>query len=315
MTTGEYTTTLGVQDLLDAGLHFGHQTKRWNPKMKRYIFGARNGIYIIDLDKSLFLLKEAAKFAYDTAIRGRSILFVGTKKQSQEAVKAAAERSQQPYMVNRWLGGTLTNLLTIRKSVARLRELDGYEKDGSMEKFPKKEVARMRHELEKLNFNLSGIAKMGELPGALFVIDTNRKAIAVAEAVRLKIPVIAVCDTNSDPEHVDYPIPGNDDAIRAIKLVVDVIAEAVERGHAEYSKVAAEEAKRKAAEHAAQEAKAKAGAAARAASPTPSDGKAPERRVVGRKPRAVKEATEAAPAAETPAPEAPAAEGTTPAQS
>ena len=266
MSTSEFTSNVAVKDLLDAGLHFGHQTKRWNPKMKRYIFDARNGIYIIDLDKSLYLLKEAQKFLYDTVARGRSVLFVGTKKQAQEPVKEAAERSKQPFIVNRWLGGTLTNLTTIRKSVARYDDLERMETDGSFDKAPKKEVARMRHELEKLRFNLSGVRKMDRLPGALFVIDTNREAIAVAEAKRLGIPVVAVVDTNSDPDPIDYPIPGNDDAIRAIKLVVDVIAEAVEKAEQEYAKVAAEESKRKAAEEAAAHAKAKAEQAARAAS-------------------------------------------------
>lgn len=266
MSTSEFTSNVAVKDLLDAGLHFGHQTKRWNPKMKRYIFGARNGIYIIDLDKSLFLLKEAQKFLYDTVARGRSVLFVGTKKQAQDPVKEAAERCKQPYIVNRWLGGTLTNLSTIRKSVARFNELERMETDGSFEKLPKKEVARMRHELEKLRFNLSGIRQMDRLPGAMFVIDTNREAIAVAEAKRLKIPVVAVVDTNSDPDPIDHPIPGNDDAIRAIKLVTDVIAEAVEKAEQEYAKVAAEEAKKRAAEEAAAQAKAKAEQAARAAS-------------------------------------------------
>jgi small subunit ribosomal protein S2 len=265
VSTSEFASNVAVKDLLDAGLHFGHQTKRWNPKMKRYIFGARNGIYIIDLDKSLFLLKEAQKFLYDTVARGRSVLFVGTKKQAQEPVKAAAERCKQPYIVNRWLGGTLTNLTTIRKSVARYNELERMETDGSFEKAPKKEVARMRHELEKLRFNLSGVRNMDRVPGAMFVVDTNREAIAVAEAKRLKIPVVAVVDTNSDPDPIDHPIPGNDDAIRAIKLITDVISEAVEKAEQEYAKVAAEENKRKAAEEAAVQAKAKAEHAARAA--------------------------------------------------
>jgi small subunit ribosomal protein S2 len=265
VSTSEFTSNVAVKDLLDAGLHFGHQTKRWNPKMKRYIFDARNGIYIIDLDKSLFLLKEAQKFLYDVIIHGQSVLMVGTKKQAQDAVKEVAERCKQPYVVNRWLGGTLTNLLTIRKSVARFKELERMETDGTMEKLPKKEVSRLRHEMEKLRFNLSGITEMQKLPGAMFVIDTQREAIAVAEARRLKIPVVAVVDTNCDPDAVDHPIPGNDDAIRAIKLVVDVIGEALAKAEQEYAKVAAEESKRKAAEQAAVEAKAKAEHAARAA--------------------------------------------------
>ncbi len=265
MSTSEFTSNVAVQDLLDTGLHFGHQTKRWNPKMKRYIFGAHNGIYIIDLDKSLFLLKEAQRFLYDVVSRGRRVLFVGTKKQAQDPIKDAAGRCKQPYIVNRWLGGMLTNLATIRKSVARYDELERMEQDGSFEKLPKKEVARMRHELEKLRFNLSGVRDMSQLPGALFVVDTNREAIAVAEAKRLKIPVVAVVDTNSDPDMIDYPVPGNDDAIRAIKLVVDVIAEGVERAEQEYAKVAAEEARKKAAEEAAAQAKQKAEQQARTA--------------------------------------------------
>ncbi len=265
MSTSEFAPNVAVQDLLDAGLHFGHQTKRWNPKMKRYIFEARNGIYIIDLEKSLFLLKEAQQFVYDLVVRGRSVLFVGTKKQAQAVVKDAAAKASQPYVVNRWLGGTLTNLTTIRKSVARMRNLTQLEQDGSFEKMPKKEVAKLKHELEKLRHNLSGLADMEQLPGALFVVDTNREAIAVKEAQRLNIPVVALVDTNSDPDPVLHPIPGNDDAMKAIKLVVDVIGEAVAKGHAEYAKVAAEESRRKAAEHAASEAKARAESVARAA--------------------------------------------------
>lgn len=302
MTTGEFTSNLAVQDLLDAGLHFGHQTKRWNPKMKRYIFGARSGIYIIDLDKALYLLKDAQKIAYDLASHGRTILMVGTKKQAQEAIKTAAEKSKQPYVVNRWLGGTLTNLTTIRKSVARLREIEKLETTGQMEKLPKKEVSRLRHELEKLKFNLSGLTDMSQLPAAMFVIDTNREAIAVAEAVRLKIPVIALLDTNSDPEPIQYPIPGNDDAIRSIKLVVDVIGEAIEKGANEYAKVAAEENRRKAAEKAAVEAKAKAEAAARAANPVPAPDSAKTAERKTRKPKGDEGAAPTAPEAPADAP-------------
>jgi small subunit ribosomal protein S2 len=265
VSTGSFSSTVAVKDLLDAGLHFGHQTKRWNPKMKRYIFGARNGIYIIDLDKSLTLLKQAQQFIYDTVVSGKTVLLVGTKKQAQDLIKEAAEKSKVPYVSNRWLGGTLTNLTTIRKSVARMRELEKLEQDGSFDKMPKKEVSRLRHELEKMRFNLSGIAGMNGLPGAMFVIDTNREAIAVKEANRLKIPVIAVVDTNSDPDPIDYPIPGNDDAIRALQLIISVIGETIEKATQEYAKVAAEEAKRRAAAEAASQAKVKAEAAARAA--------------------------------------------------
>ena len=265
MSTAEFSSNVAVKDLLDAGLHFGHQTKRWNPKMKRYIFGARNGSYIIDLDKSLALLKEAQKFIYDTVVTGRSILIVGTKRQAQDQVKEIAERTKMHYVSNRWLGGTLTNLSTIRKSVARMNELEKLEKDGKLEKMPKKEVSKIRHELEKMHFNLNGIREMSNLPAAMFVIDTNRESIAVAEANRLKIPVIAVVDTNSDPDPINFPIPGNDDAIRAIQLITTVIGETIEKATQEYAKVAAEEARRRAAAEAAAQAKAKAEAAIRAA--------------------------------------------------
>jgi small subunit ribosomal protein S2 len=265
VSTVEFSSNVAVKDLLDAGLHFGHQTKRWNPKMKRYIFGARNGIYIIDLEKSLVLLKEAQKYIYDTVVAGRSILLVGTKKQGQDLIKEVAERCKMPYVTNRWLGGTLTNLTTIRKSIARMRELEKLETDGKLEKMPKKEVSKIRHELEKMHFNLNGIRDMDGLPAAMFVIDTNRETIAVAEANRLKIPVLAVVDTNSDPDPINYPIPGNDDAIRAIQLIVTVIGETIEKATQEYAKVAAEEARRRAAAEAAAQAKAKAEAAVRAA--------------------------------------------------
>lgn len=242
---------LNVQDLLDAGLHFGHQTKRWNPKMKRYIFGERNGIYIIDLNQTQDLLGKARQFVYDTISRGRKILFVGTKKQAQEPLKEAATRLKMPYVINRWLGGTLTNLQTIRKSVAHMRDFMKLEADGAVNTMPKKEVARMRRELEKLHYNLDGIADMDNLPGAMFVVDVKREAIAVAEANRLKIPVIAVIDTNCDPDPVDYPIPGNDDAIRAIRIMVDSISNTIQQAANEYAKVAADEARKRAAAEAA----------------------------------------------------------------
>jgi small subunit ribosomal protein S2 len=306
----EFNSNVAVKDLLDAGLHFGHQTKRWNPKMKRYIFGARNGIYIIDLDKTAVLLREAQQFIYDTVVSGKHVLLVGTKKQAQDPIKLVAERTKMPHVANRWLGGTLTNLTTIRKSVARMRELDKLEQDGSFEKMPKKEVSRLRHELEKMRFNLLGIADMSHLPGALFVIDTNREAIAVAEAIRLKIPVIAVVDTNSDPDPINYPIPANDDAIRAIQLVVDIIGGTIEKATQEYAKVAAEEARRRAASEAAQQAKAKAETAARAASAAAvaaGDGEAREKRAA-RKPKAK---ADEAPAGETAADSAPPETATT----
>ena len=236
---------LSVRDLLDAGVHFGHQTKRWNPKMKSYIFDKRNGIHVIDLSKGLLALKASAEFLYELALSGKNVLFVGTKKQAQDNVRETAERSKQFHVTNRWLGGTLTNSSTIRKSVRRMRDIQQMEKDGTLGSMHKKEAASLRRELEKLQRGLSGIAGMSELPGAMVVIDINREAIAVAEARRLNVPVIAIVDTNCDPELVDYPIPGNDDAIRAIKLVCDVLGDAVQRANAEYERVAAEKARKK----------------------------------------------------------------------
>ncbi len=257
VTTTSVQTDVTIRDLLEAGLHFGHQTKRWNPKMKRYIFDERNGIYIIDLAKSLALLSEGQQFIYDTVVRGRGVLFVGTKKQAQVPLKEMAERLNQHYVTHRWLGGTLTNNKTIRQSVARMKKIETMEEDGSMATLPKKEVAQLRRELTKLQRNLSGLAKMEELPGAMFVVDVNRESIAVAEARRLHIPVIALVDTNCDPDPIDYPIPGNDDAIRAIRLVVKVIGDTILQASNEYAKVAAEEARRKAAAEAEAEAKAR----------------------------------------------------------
>ena len=239
-----------VKSLLEAGCHFGHQTKRWNPKMKPYIFDSRNGIYIIDLEKTLVGLQEAKRFARETVGRGRQILFVGTKKQAQEPLRLVAEELKQPYVVNRWLGGMLTNNRTIRQSVARMRKLEQMEKDGSMDKLPKKEVAGLRHELAKLQKNLSGVADMDSLPGALFVVDIMRDAIAVSEAVRLNIPVVAMVDTNCNPDPVSYVIPANDDAIRSIKLIVEDMAHAIREARDEYEKSAAENARKRALEDA-----------------------------------------------------------------
>ena len=253
-----------VRDLLDAGLHFGHQTKRWNPKMKRYIFGERNGIYIIDLSQSLAMLKEAQRFLYDTVSRGRKVLFVGTKKQAQDPLRECAERLAQPYVVHRWLGGTLTNATTVRRSVGRMRELQGLtNEEGEVQANSKKEGAKLRRELNKLERNLSGVADMEQNPGALFMVDVNRETIAVAEASRLKIPIVALVDTNCDPDLVDYPIPGNDDAIRSIRLVIGLLGDTIQHAANEYAKFAAEETRRKEAEKA--EAKTRAEAAATAA--------------------------------------------------
>ena len=251
---GEAPEGIGVRDLLEAGLHFGHQTKRWNPKMKRYIFDKRNGIHIIDLAKSLVMLQSALEFVHDVVANGRSILFVGTKKQAQQVIKETAVACDQHYVTNRWLGGTLTNSNTIRRSVARMREIQEIEKTGMPSH--KKEAARLRRELEKLSRNLSGVANMDQHPGALFVVDINREAIAVAEARKLNIPVIAIVDTNCDPDPIDYVIPGNDDAIRAIKLITAALADSIQRAAAEYAKKAAELARQKAeAEKAAEKAR------------------------------------------------------------
>ncbi|HIE11181.1 MAG TPA: 30S ribosomal protein S2 [Kiritimatiellae bacterium] len=216
-----------IEDLLEAGLHFGHQAKRWNPKMKRFIYDERKGIYIIDLAKTLACLQEARRFVFEVVAGGKKILMVGTKKQARDTLREVAQRLGQPYVTFRWLGGTLTNHQTIRSSVSRMRRLETMEKDGTFGRLAKKEVSRLRRQLEKLRRNLEGIADMEQLPGAVFVVDTNREAIAVAEARRLGIPVVAIVDTNVDPDMVDYPIPGNDDAIRSIRLVVNVLAAAI----------------------------------------------------------------------------------------
>ncbi len=222
-----FSKTIAVQDLLDAGLHFGHQTKRWNPKMKRYIHGAKNGIYIIDLNKTLSQLQLAQTFVNDVVLRGEKILFVGTKKQAREIFKNTAEDTNQPYVIHRWLGGMLTNNKTIRSSVARMRELQKMEKDGTMDKLLKKEVSVLRRELNKLERNLTGIGDMEKKPGALFVVDLKREHLALAEAKRLNIPVVALVDTNADPDLVDYPIPGNDDSLRSVGLIAEVLGETI----------------------------------------------------------------------------------------
>jgi len=245
MDTVQETAELTVKDLLDAGLHFGHQTKRWNPKMKPFVFDKRNGIHIIDLTKTLEQLEKAKAFVYETAARGRPILFVGTKKQAQQVTKEIATSCGQPYVSTRWLGGTLTNSLTIRKRIKYMHQVEKMEKDGDFEKMPKKEVAVLRNELEKLRKNLSGLANMDDKPGAMFVVDVNREAIAIAEANRLHIPVIAIVDTNTNPDPVDYPIPGNDDAIRGIKMIAGALAAVISKGVSEYSKIAVEENKKR----------------------------------------------------------------------
>lgn len=216
-----------MKELLEAGVHFGHHTRRWNPKMKRYIYGARNGIYIIDLHQTLQLFDQAQAFVQEVVQNGGHILFIGTKKQAQEAVKEAAERSRQYYVNKRWLGGMLTNWKTIRERIKRLNDLEKMEQDGTLDRLPKKEAAKLREEKEKLQAVLGGIKEMPGLPHAVFIVDLKKEHIAVQEARRLEIPIIAIVDTNCDPDEVDYVIPGNDDAIRAIKLLCNRIADAI----------------------------------------------------------------------------------------
>jgi small subunit ribosomal protein S2 len=219
-----------MKELLEAGVHFGHQTKRWNPKMKEYIFGERNGIYIIDLQKTLKMFKEASKFVTDLTSTGKLILFVGTKRQAQDAIAEEATRAGMPYINSRWLGGLLTNWVTVQKSVKRLAELDDMSTDGRYELLTKKEVIKLERERKHLSTNLSGIKAMKRLPDALFIVDSNNEAIAVAEARKLGIPVVAVVDTNCDPTVVDYVIPGNDDALRAIRLFTMKMADSAAEG-------------------------------------------------------------------------------------
>ena len=222
--------TITMKELLEAGVHFGHQTKRWNPKMKEFIFGERNGIYIIDLQKTLKMFKEASKFVQDSASERKLVLFVGTKRQAQDAIAEEARRCGQYYVNQRWLGGLLTNWVTVQKSVKRLKELDEMATDGRYELLPKKEVIKLERERKHLEANLAGIKEMNHLPDVIFVIDSNKEQIAVREARKLGIPVVAVVDTNCDPSEVDYVIPGNDDALRAIRLFASKIADSVVEG-------------------------------------------------------------------------------------
>jgi len=222
--------TITMKELLEAGVHFGHQTKRWNPRMKEYIFGERNGIYIIDLQKTLKMFKEASKFVTDLTSQGKVILFVGTKRQAQDAIAEEANRCGMFYINQRWLGGLLTNWITVQKSVKRLQELDEMATDGRYELLTKKEVIRLERERKHLQANLAGIKNMRRLPDALFVVDSNNEAIAVKEARKLGIPVVAVVDTNCDPTVVDYVIPGNDDALRAIRLFTSKVSDSVVEG-------------------------------------------------------------------------------------
>ena len=232
---------IALKDLLEAGVHFGHQTKRWNPKMKSYIFGERNGIYIIDLAKTAKLFRDAEQFTTNLAADGRTVLFVGTKRQAQDAVAEEAQRCGMFFVNQRWLGGLLTNFSTIQRSLGRLRDLEAMETDGRYDTLSKKEISQLEKEKRKLQKNLEGIRNMSRLPDALFVVDTRKEKIAVDEARKLKIPVIGVVDTNCDPDEVDFVIPGNDDALRAIRLFAAKIADAVLNGRGMREAAAAED--------------------------------------------------------------------------
>ncbi|MFC0271322.1 30S ribosomal protein S2 [Metabacillus herbersteinensis] len=220
-------SVISMKQLLEAGVHFGHQTRRWNPKMKRYIFTERNGIYIIDLQKTVKKVEEAYKFVRDLSADGGQVLFVGTKKQAQDSVKDEAERSGMYYINQRWLGGTLTNFETIQKRVRRLKDIERMQEDGTFEVLPKKEVVQLKKELERLEKFLGGVKDMKKLPDALFIIDPRKERIAVAEARKLNIPIVGIVDTNCDPDEIDYVIPANDDAIRAVKLLTAKMADAI----------------------------------------------------------------------------------------
>jgi small subunit ribosomal protein S2 len=223
-------SNISMKALLEAGVHFGHQTRRWNPKMQKYIFGTRNKIHIIDLQKTVKELKKAYKFIRDSVAEGRTVLFVGTKKQAQTPLKEEAKRCNAYFVSDRWLGGTLTNYETIKKSINRLRELDRMKADGLFDVLSKKEAAQLERERLKLEKSLEGIREMNNLPGLMFIVDPSEETTAVTEARKLEIPVVAICDTNCDPDAVDYPIPGNDDAIRAVKLFCSIVADAVLEG-------------------------------------------------------------------------------------
>ncbi len=231
---GEQMAYITIRELLEAGVHFGHQTKRWNPKMKKYIFGARNGIYIIDLQQTVKLFRKAHDFIKNVAASGQDVLFVGTKKQASEAIYEEANRAEQFYVQNRWLGGMLTNFQTIKNNINRYHFYKTIENDGSLENYPKKEQSKMIKEKDKLEFAIGGISNMKRLPGAIFIIDPKNEAIAVKEGKRLGIPIVAIVDTNCDPDDIDYVVPGNDDAIRSIRLFASSIADACIEGRALY---------------------------------------------------------------------------------
>lgn len=225
--------SITMKELLEAGVHFGHQTRRWNPKMKDYIFGQRNGIYIIDLQRTIKIFKEALQFLKDVTVEGKEVLMVGTKKQAQDIIKDCAEKCEACYINQRWLGGVLTNFNTIRGSIEKLIELEEMKEDGRWELMSKKDQSKMEKVYRKLSRNLGGIKNLNELPGALFVIDSIKEEIAIKEAQKLKVPIVAVVDTNGDPENIDYPIPGNDDAVRAIELFTSKVAEVIVEGKKE----------------------------------------------------------------------------------
>jgi small subunit ribosomal protein S2 len=237
--------SIGVKELLDAGVHFGHQTKRWNPKMKPFIFDARNGIHIIDLSKTLNQLDAACNFLSETVRKGGKVLFVGTKKQAQQAVKETAKECGQYFVTERWLGGTLTNFATIKRSIARLKQIEKMEADGTINNYVKQEQSVIRREAARLVKFFDGIRAMDKLPGAMFVVDIKREHNAVAEARRLKVPVVAIVDTNCDPDLVDFPVAGNDDAIRSVRMILATVGQAVTQAQAEYE---AKYARRKTAE-------------------------------------------------------------------
>ncbi|MBE6381779.1 MAG: 30S ribosomal protein S2 [Lentisphaerae bacterium] len=291
-------TGISLKDMFDAGLHFGHQTKRWNPKMRGYIFDKRNGIHIIDLTQSVQMLDDAAKFLNDTILAGKKVLFVATKKQASELVKETAIATEQFYITERWLGGTLTNAKTIRSSVKRMRQLQATAKaNGGQLSEHKQEASVLRRELNKLEKNLSGIADMAEQPGAVIIIDCVREANAVKEAVRLHIPVVALVDTNADPEPIEYVIPGNDDSVRGIELVLNGLAKVIKTANDEYSAKAVEEAKRREAERKQRDEAEKAARAERKAKvvakkPASAGKRAPVKADVKAAARAAKEAAE-----------------------
>ena len=243
---------VSMKQLLEAGVHFGHQTRRWNPKMAEYIFTERNGIYIIDLQKTVKKLEEAYAFVRDLSMEGKSVLFVGTKKQAQDSVKEEADRAGAFYVNARWLGGMMTNFTTIQRRINRLKQLRAMEEDGTFDLLPKKEVIKLNLEIEKLEKFMGGIKEMKEMPGALFIVDPRKERIAVAEAKKLGIPIVAIVDTNCDPDEIDYVIPGNDDAIRAVKLIAGTIANAIIEGNEGQMGAAAAEEEAEAVEEAAE---------------------------------------------------------------